>query len=99
MTETEIKEALKKVDAICAKPEAERTGVDRAILAAYLKKMDEIMLYGKSGKPRKPRFRWNSARFLRAQEIQRQVDMIRRAEWARLTEARRLRPRRSRAGG
>ena len=87
MTETEIKEALKKVDAICAKPEAERTGVDRAILAAYLKKMDEIILYGKSGKPRKPRFRWNPARFLRAQEIQRQVDMIRRAEWRKIKQS------------
>lgn len=62
MTETEIKEAIKKLDAAL------------------------------SGKPRKPRFRWNPARFLRAQEIKRQVDMIRRAEWARLTEARRLRP-------
>ena len=90
MTETEIKEALKKVDAICAKPEAERTGVDRAILAAYLKKMDEIILYGKSGKPEKPRFRWNPARFLRAQEIQRQVDMIRRAEWRKVKQSGRL---------
>lgn len=87
MTETEIKEALKKVDAICAKPEAERTGVDRAILAAYLKKMDEIVLYGKSGKPKKPRFRWNPARFLCAQEIQRQVDMIRRAEWRKIKQS------------
>ena len=69
MTEAEIKETVKKLDAAL------------------------------SGKPKKPRFRWNPARFLRTQEIQRQVDMIRRAEWARLTEARRLRPRRSRAGG
>lgn len=62
MTETEIKEALKKLDAAL------------------------------SGKPKKPRFRWNPARFLRAQEIQRQVDMIRRAEWARAIRIGRSRP-------
>lgn len=57
MTETEIKEALKKLDA--------------ALI----------------GKPKKPRFRWNPARFLRAQEIQRQVDMIRRAEWRKVKQS------------
>ncbi len=57
MTETEIKEALKKLDA--------------ALI----------------GKPKKPRFRWNPARFLRAQEIQRQVDMIRRAEWRKIKQS------------
>ena len=61
MTETEIKEALKKLDA--------------ALI----------------GKPKKPRFRWNPARFLRAQEIQRQVDMIRRAEWRKIKQSGRLR--------
>lgn len=57
MTETEIKEALKKLDA--------------ALI----------------GKPKKPRFHWNPARFLRAQEIQRQVDMIRRAEWRKIKQS------------
>ena len=57
MTETEIKEALKKLDA--------------ALI----------------GKPKKPRFRWNPARFLRAQQIQRQVDMIRRAEWRKIKQS------------
>ena len=57
MTETEIKEALKKLDASLI------------------------------GKPKKPRFRWNTARFLRAQEIQRQVDMIRRAEWRKVKQS------------
>lgn len=46
----------------------------------------------KDRKPKKPRFRWNPARFLRAQEIQRQVDMIRRAEWARAIRIGRSRP-------
>ena len=57
MTETEIKEPLKKLDA--------------ALI----------------GKPKKPRFRWNPARFLRAREIQRQVDMIRRAEWRKVKQS------------
>lgn len=60
MTETEIKEALKKLDAAL------------------------------SGKPKKPRGRWNPARFLRAQEIRRQVDMIRRTEWRKVKQSGRL---------
>lgn len=48
-----------------------------------LKKLDAAL----SGKPKKPRFRWNPARFLRAREIQRQVDMIRRAEWRKIKQS------------
>lgn len=91
MTETEIKEALKKLDAVVATPEAERTTEQRALLAGYLKKLENGILYEKDGKPKKPRFRWNPARFLRAQEIQRQVDMIRRAEWRKIKQSGRLR--------
>jgi hypothetical protein len=57
------------------------TEEDRLTLQDYLNKLEDWVKYGGDGKPEKPRFHWNPARFEREHRIRAAVEMVRRGEW------------------